>query len=277
MRNKYKLLTFAILAFSSVKAQTTVSTPYCTAELSDNPSVYDVQINSVKFNGMTNNTGYATAPHYTFYSNLSAGPLQQGSSYSLLILPAGTGPYTLVAWIDFNRNNSFETAEKVAELINPPSLGFETFNVQVPPDASVGSTRMRVRIIKDAGWFNNASELGLPCMVTIGATTRNFEGGETEDYTIDISQDPNGNTTDITDQHNQVDELIVSPNPSTESFTLEISKSAKITVLDFSGKEYKQMYVNTTSMFYTVDWPKGIYYLKIETEGKSHIKKLIVE
>jgi Concanavalin A-like lectin/glucanases superfamily/GEVED domain/HYR domain/Domain of unknown function DUF11 len=71
-------------------------------------------------------------------------------------------------WIDYNRNNIFEDTEKAFEStgISLAAIG----NITIPATATVGSTRMRVSMKKDA--YPTACET--------------FASGEVEDYTVQI-------------------------------------------------------------------------------------------
>jgi ELWxxDGT repeat protein len=71
-------------------------------------------------------------------------------------------------WIDYNRNNIFEDTEKAFEStgISLAAIG----NITIPSTATVGSTRMRVSMKKDA--YPTACET--------------FAAGEVEDYTVQI-------------------------------------------------------------------------------------------
>jgi hypothetical protein len=71
-------------------------------------------------------------------------------------------------WIDYNKNNIFEDTEKVFEstAVSLPANG----SILIPTTATVGSTRMRVSMKKDA--YSTACET--------------FVAGEVEDYTVQI-------------------------------------------------------------------------------------------
>jgi len=76
-------------------------------------------------------------------------------------------------WIDWDQNNVFDPVEKLYES---PSAGYQVFttNITVPPTATCGDYRMRVRCV----WATGGATI-TPCGV--------HSFGETEDYTITIT------------------------------------------------------------------------------------------
>jgi hypothetical protein len=81
-------------------------------------------------------------------------------------------PYMDVfVWVDWNRDGDFwDDGENVVESINNGGEG--TFEIEIPVDASLGNTRMRIRThyYDDFGTY--------PCS--------NTDFGEVEDYTLEI-------------------------------------------------------------------------------------------
>jgi len=73
-----------------------------------------------------------------------------------------------------------------------------------------------------------------------------------------------------------VSDYIVYPNPVSESFRIKGDKYDKLSIFDAAGRFVKEF--NTTSTSNSVlDFPKGLYFLKIESEGATIIKKLSLQ
>ncbi len=114
------------------------------------------------------------------YSNFTSQSttVQRGQSLSLTITPGITATNwtgnVVAGWIDWNRDGTFSTAERV--LLKTPGVGGETTTVTVPNDAQFGSTRLRVRY----RWSSTPNPCG----------TSSNDGDEVEDYTVVVA---NGN------------------------------------------------------------------------------------
>ena len=152
---------------------TVINCNYCTPTYSTGTSWGDY-ISLVQLGDINNSTGASSSPYYVYYNTLSTD-LQPGSSYALTV-SAGTysSGNNITAWIDFNRNCTFEESERLGhvELGATPQTG--DMNFMVPTDAVPGITRLRVREV----W--NQSNID-PC--------NEYSYGETEDYNVNILSD----------------------------------------------------------------------------------------
>ena len=147
---------------------------YCT---SASAAPWNEWISRVQFGTIDNTSDKIRADKYAVgYSDWKdkATSLTQGTSYPLSITPSlsWSGAQTSLyyrAWIDFNKNGTFETSEQVFEK-TALSLGVSG-TVNIPSTASLGSTVMRISMKKDA--YPTACEA--------------FAAGEVEDYTVVIA------------------------------------------------------------------------------------------
>jgi photosystem II stability/assembly factor-like uncharacterized protein len=143
---------------------------YCIPEYTTGTG-YDDYITLVHLGNINNITGASASPYYTCYDNLSTD-LTQGKTYTITLSP---GTYTsgnnISVWIDYNRNGSFETNEKLGNLTIPATPATGTINFTVPAAAVAGTTRMRVREV-----YNNSNFDA--CSI--------YAYGETEDYNVNI-------------------------------------------------------------------------------------------
>ncbi|MBK9761658.1 MAG: T9SS type A sorting domain-containing protein [Flavobacteriales bacterium] len=161
----------------SISVSATACAPpdvYCTAGA---VSVGFEKISNVTVAGI-NNTSTGTAG----YENFTAitGSVAQGQSYPLSItVSGGFDTDQGLVWIDFNQNNIFAANE----LVFTSTLGVGPFtgNVVIPVGATLGQTRMRVRL-------HDTYDLGVDYQNTPNATpcdTSTF--GQVEDYTLNIT------------------------------------------------------------------------------------------
>lgn len=169
-------LSFLMAIFCSLSFNTKAQT-YCTAD-----GACDEAINAFSLNGVSNTSsctgGYADNTSTTI-------SLMQGVSYPVSITTTlyYTGDQAYV-WVDYNKDFAFDTTE-ITILTYTGSGGVFTGNVNVPSGASLGTTRLRARMLYTTYYG--------PC------GTANY--GETEDYTVNIvaatacSGTPNAGTT----------------------------------------------------------------------------------
>lgn len=155
-------------------------TPYCavTSSNTDNGYISNVTLVATNSYTMSNTSG---ANNYTDYSANAAKLITvvRGTNNNTISVskswPAAMSNIAVSAWIDFNKNGIFETAERILNgsnnTVTPVSTTF-----QVPAGAYAGplTTRMRV-LLRDA---NNPN----PCT--------SFANGEVEDYAVKITDMP---------------------------------------------------------------------------------------
>ena len=111
-------------------------------------------------------------------------------------------------WIDFNRNGILDDTNEtiISDLNNQNELITGSFNI--PTDATIGETRMRVSLKFDSG-TDPAGSHEDPCA--------DFNFGEYEDYTINITSPPTGDTTD--------------PVALCQSITVDLDNTGNVSIL----------------------------------------------
>ncbi|MEE4198914.1 MAG: S8 family serine peptidase [Bacteroidales bacterium] len=125
---------------------------------------------------------------YSFYGEQTA-VVYQGYEYEMGVQPIF---YTLIqgldpvgqyvkAWIDYDQNGYFEPDEAIFEL-DHRGIAYTLENVTIPHDAVLGLTGLRVRTS-----YYKSDLLGED------AAHRDYDLGETEDYTIEIKERPDIN------------------------------------------------------------------------------------
>ncbi|QAA83177.1 HYR domain-containing protein [Aequorivita sp. H23M31] len=144
---------------------------YCNSQ-GNNPSYEN--ITNVTYAGINNTT--ATHSGYNDFTAQSA-MVTQGETDQISVTITADGSDYVYAFIDWNQNGILDDAGEVYTLAtSTSSAGPHTMDITVPADASLGDTRMRVKV----GWLQSTPN---PC--------GNFSYGEIEDYTVNV-QAPSG-------------------------------------------------------------------------------------
>ncbi len=156
-------------------------------------------IERVQFNTIDNqqvNSGWncASVTGYSDYTTLSTDVLQ-GATYTIVVTPDFSwAESTLDVWVDWNGNGLFSEQENVVALTGN---GPWSADITVPEDAVTESVRMRLRLL-----YGLEQETG-PCDESW------YSSGETEDYTLNISESLATGTNVLTSKF-----LTVMPNPT---------------------------------------------------------------
>jgi hypothetical protein len=150
---------------------------YCT-DLTSNCTFADNISNVTLKDGATaliNNTTTCSSGGYgDFTTTVATANVVAGTSYNLSFLTANTENDAITVWIDFNRDSTFSSTERV--FMDPSAYVdggvARTGTFTVPTNTDNGDTRMRVRLNYNAVTTN-------PC--------GGLSYGETKDYKITIS------------------------------------------------------------------------------------------
>jgi PKD repeat protein len=137
--------------------------PYCLAQGGGNEYISQVNIEGV--------VNSSTADTYTYYPDAQI-ELARGLDATISISNGNvTNGDDLGVWIDWNQNADFSDPGEIV-VCETDEDGQGTFTFPVPDGASLGSTRMRIRI----------KRLGSDCSSSCGNTAY----GEVEDYLVSI-------------------------------------------------------------------------------------------
>ena len=192
-------------------------------------------ITRVKLNSIDNTSGKSL---YTFYNNVSTN-LNTGTNYTITLengFSWQTYDMYWKAWIDYNRNGTFEDPAEVAYsgILSAPPLGApggsKVGTVAVPATADLGITRMRVSLKRGA--------YATPC--------ETIPFGEVEDYVINlVSNGPvpcsiEANTSNITCNNNGTN-----TNPNDDTFTFSLTVNGNSTGASWSTTVGGQNYTGT--------------------------------
>ena len=223
----------------------------------------DEYINNVQLNTI-NNTSTCATGGYLDYANISTS-LAKNSAYAATItpaIPAGPGVYTddeVAIWIDYNNDQDFTDAGEQVGYVLVATGWSNVFNFTVPSTATVGTTRMRVRI------SYSPDGAITPC--------GNASYGETEDYRINIT---------ATSGLDALMELQVPmyPNPTANEVLIDLKNihdvTTRVSVKDLFGKVlYENLQPESLLNIPMVSHAKGLYHVVIETTQGRIVKNLI--
>jgi chitodextrinase len=156
-------------------------------------------------------------------------------------------------WIDYNQNGVFENNEKVVQGVTYNG-GNYTKSFTVPANVALGTTRMRV-VMKYGSYPN-------PC--------GNYTWGETEDYTIEITE--NGSSNIVSNSTNssaeelldKAENISVYPNPATDIIQVSDFNFTQYSIVDYTGKTIltgsKEKEINISSL------TSGAYIIVLKNE-----------
>lgn len=214
-------------------------------------------------------TGYATYP----LRDSTTAQLRMGQRYDLRVTSSSAG--AIAAWIDYNNNNRFDTAEYIRVLIGPnPTPGQSvTVNFLVPSDTIRMPTgvpiglRIRSRQAIDTTYNNEA------CRRTLD--------GETEDYLITLLKPLPPIV--IGTAADRVSALAVYPNPSTGRFRVELTgtgaRRIELRVTDALGRvvHTQRAADNTTADLDLHHLSAGVYFLHISLDGQTGFRRIEIQ
>ncbi|GAA4272311.1 endonuclease [Aquimarina gracilis] len=224
-------------------------------------------IDYVELGGIANATG-ANGGYADFTSQV--GSISYGSNTIVLSIGFRSSSYTehWGVWIDFNKNGTFESSEKVVTG-STSNAGNLSYSFTVPSNAIAGNTRMRVSMK-----WNGAPS---PCEI--------FGYGEVEDYTVNIAASTT-RTKDLSavkidgelGQESKIFTAEVFPNPATTyiQFTIKDSRNSDFVLKNTQGRIVRSgsTSVNRVEL---QGLRSGMYFLEINDGQRSILQKVIIK
>ena len=223
-------------------------------------------ITLVEIAGISNRTSAVIneTPAHEDFTSIS-GEMLLGENYQIALEGNTDGDWIsrFIIFIDWNQNGILDDAGEVYiiedELFNSTGTdGIQVIgNIQVPSDAILGSTRMRVK--------KTFGELYAdPCIPGIA-------WGQAEDYTINVEEDLG-----ISDV-NGLAGFSFYPNPSTDIINLSANqKIESVALYNLLGQQVFTSNVGATSSFINVSHlSTGTYVMKVSIDGQVGTYKLL--
>jgi hypothetical protein len=238
-----------------------VSSEYGTA---DGDYIDGVQLGDISNLG----SGGAGGPHYTDHTDQYTTMLAQNSTHTLTLTSGTYSPNAVAAWIDYNKDGTFDTSEKLGEFTTSMSGETQPIEFTVPGMATLGNSVLRVRgVYVDSG---EPSPID-PCFA--------YAYGETEDYEVSIVS-----STGLADQANGGAELCrLAPNPANATVSI-ISLDPDLFPMEFSIRDHSGRLVHprqvissgTVTQVNIEHLPSGPYLVDVSNGQHSRIMKLMV-
>lgn len=189
---------------------------YCTSLVVNENAI---GITSVSLEETTNSS--SSVPAYTNFTGLQIEVERETTvSLSVNVNTMGGQNYTK-AWIDWNHDAVFDASEEyeLGSVTGGTNVNSGIVaSIEVPADAVLGSTIMRVRTKQ-----SNSSTYPLPC--------ESIENGEAEDYTLVITE--NLSIDDFTTMRSN---LLIATNTNGIHFKVSNDSIKKIELYDLSGR-----------------------------------------
>ncbi|PKV51651.1 putative secreted protein (Por secretion system target) [Aquimarina sp. MAR_2010_214] len=266
--------TFKISAFDAVGNTSVLSNSVAVTTLDTVISYCLSKGNTVKYEyidyvgiGGISNTTLANAGYGDFISQIAN--LSYGANTIVLSVGFASASYTehWGVWIDFNKNGTFEGAEKVVSG-STSDTGNLSYNFDVPSTATSGNTRMRV-----AMKWNGAP-----------TSCETFGYGEVEDYTVNIGSTTGAkgaSSIKIDGKLEQEDKVFLArvyPNPATTyvQISLKDDRDSNFTLTNMQGSIIKSGVV-TDNKISLEGITSGIYFVTISDGNRSISEKIMIK
>lgn len=241
---------------------TAPQTGYCIPTSANGTSDGDF-INGVVLGNINNtNSGGAGAPTYSNLTATWSTGLVRGSTPTLSIQGGAYAPNHYAAWIDYDQNNTFSANEKLGEFTTNAVGQTQNITFTVPVNASIGTTRMRVR-----GVFHNQGEPTPtdPCFA--------YAWGETEDYSVVIQL-----STGVDDA--EAGPVQLHPNPAMDlvRITRTYAGPGVLDVVDALGRTIHTASLHHAQHELSVEgWATGAYTVRLlDEEGVRTLRLQVV-
>ncbi|RRQ45513.1 GEVED domain-containing protein [Chryseobacterium sp. SC28] len=236
----------------SVYSFTTMAPVYCSAGTT---ATSWEKISNVTFADINNNS--TSSAGYEDFTSI-VGNVTAGSTYPFSASYSGTSyPVDqVIVWIDFNNDKDFyDAGEQV--LMTPTQESPWTGSITIPRGATIGQTRMRVRL-HDSSLTPNST----PCGTSLY--------GQVEDYTLNIGA---LGVSDVTKNG-----IKAYPNPVKDIFNIETQGKIKsVKVYDVTGKQILTKEINAAQS--QIDFSRfssGVYIVNTAMEdGTTTSTKVI--
>ncbi|RYE23067.1 MAG: T9SS type A sorting domain-containing protein [Sphingobacteriales bacterium] len=268
----FTLCAAAMLLAKASNAQITDPSPYCPGGFDDDNGNFTVphSIQEVKISSLDNTSSSTAAPgkHYTYYNNIAAPELAVGYGYDLSVtFDYPSTVHYINAYIDFNHDNDFDDqGEMVLEqTVHGTRTNPAEALVNVPGDAVLGTTRMRVMIFEDDKYMMSGGLHGFAC------SNDTLDWGETEDYDLNLvigATSVKGIAAAKT--------ISVYPNPASSTVTVGIDLSnAQVQVTDMRGVVAKVS--RNGNQLDVSSLATGMYVLRITKDNQTYTQQLHIE
>ncbi|WP_312297884.1 reprolysin-like metallopeptidase [Chryseobacterium sp.] len=209
-------------------------------------------------------------PSFRSYNDISEDAQQiinlvAGTQYTLSVFAGSASdyaqnPYTINAWIDYNRNGAFETSEKVMSTL-AIGTGTKSVTFTVPNTAYTGDKTLRLRV---AGNFGTA--LANAC----GSTN---QAGSIRDLSVKIANNANLAVKELKETKSEVS---IYPNPADTFVEVKnVKEKADYKIYSADGRLVQQGQTDDNNRIKVASLLKGMYVITLKDDKNTYNTKLI--
>lgn len=233
---------------------------YCTSQANNIDYEY---ISNVTLANINNSTGATTYSNYTIDPSLQIN-LIKGNTYPISVSVGNPDLDTVAAWIDFNKNGTFEDSERVLNYPVNQITGPITGSFTVPQSAVTDQpVRMRVILL-----YGGAGSVGGSLIGACGALSY----GETEDYNVMITS-----TLSTSESTVKNDGIQLYPNPATDILNVtKVSEKATYKIYSAAGQLVNSGVINGGRINVSA-LVKGGYMITIDDKGMEQFKSKFIK
>jgi len=250
---------------------------YCLAGADGTGLGLEERIINVNFAGINNDSPDESpiAPAYSSFIDVT-GTAAQGAVLPIAVdvsrnaASTGYSENQVLAWIDFDQNQEFDAVTELVFTSEIGALDIYEGEVTIPGTATLGATRMRVRLHDThdgSSYENNFNDT--PCGIA--------SYGEVEDYTIEITGPTGFNERDAR-------AFSVFPNPTNGDITVNganLGGSVLFELTDMTGRVVYAEGRNVTAGQAIVlpiagKVAAGSYSLSLMTEGNRSVQTVVI-
>jgi trimeric autotransporter adhesin len=242
--------------YSATANFSTIGIPYCTAASTTAVNLYISKVQVANINNIS--TG-ATYTNFTTNPALQVN-LVKGTAYPMTINSNIAAYDFAMVFIDYNRNGTFESTERV---LNFPVAAVSSFSgtFTVPTTGVVEGQTLRMRVVLGYAGSTNVG-LSAPASWSCG---NSFNDGEVEDYNVIVTATALA-TSDIAGPKNDIQ---LYPNPVSDILNItKVSDKAAYKIYSAAGQLVRQGNINNGQINVS-ELIKGGYVITIEEKGKD--------
>ncbi|MCK4665032.1 MAG: fibronectin type III domain-containing protein [Bacteroidales bacterium] len=226
-------------------------------------------IDLVELGTISNSTGKDGG--YGDYTNLATS-IEQGGSHTIYFSTGYKGKFYTEywkIWIDFNHDGDFEDSGELVVSGSSNDDQVYSATINVPSDASIGSTRMRVAMSDNSSFSSCGS----------------FRYGEVEDYTVNISaksrfaNNTSHDANELSSFETDNNKFIVYPNPANDIININTNgycDNFPIKIISINGTVVMEGFINEDMKELNIsEIPSGIYMILIDNEKNIETLRFI--
>jgi hypothetical protein len=282
--NKIILTLTALLISLILNAQLTSAAPYCTPVYPSNTTynmIQDFKIGGTLIQNFGVMGSYGNViTTFKYYNTTTLPTLAKGSDYSFTLdfySVNDSEPIYFAVWIDFNKNNVFETSEIVMQNNNTINTELPTFGgavtpviktITIPTTATQGATR--IRIMRASNDVSIHADYSSTYVLSSCSSTNIGAMGCMYDFNVTI-----GPALSISEFENE--ELKLYPNPVGQSLFIDNKNSNDISNVFIFNQLGQNIKLNCSDFTHGIDvseLTEGIYFAQINFENQLASKTI---